>query len=125
MRIGLKKIIPLFVVSTVCAVLLRVLQITYITETKTGFFIKEFETLGNIITIGICLIAAVCVIYAALYKNREIYPVTVTKPFGIIHFFLAAAIIYESLFSPVSHAIHTWQILLQIIFGLLSALVFI
>lgn len=125
MRIGLKKIIPLFVVSTVCAVLLRVLQITYITETKTGFFIKEFETLGNIITIGICLIAAVCVIYAALYKKREIYPVTVTKPFGIIHFFLAAAIIYESLFSPVSHAIHTWQILLQIIFGLLSALVFI
>ncbi len=125
MKIGLKKIIPLFLVSTVCAVFLRVLQITQMTESSTGFFIKGFETIGNSVTIGIFVIAAICVIYAAVYKEKEIYPVTVTKPFGIIHFFLAAAIIYESLFSPVSNAIHTWQILLQIVFGLLSALVFV
>lgn len=124
MKIGLKKIIPLFLVSTVCAVLLRVLQITQMTESATGFFIKGFETLGNAVTIGIFVISAICVIYSSVYKGRGIHPVTVTKPFGIIHFFLAAAIIYESLFSPVSNAVHTWQILLQIIFGLLSALVF-
>lgn len=124
MKIGLKKIIPLFLVSAVCAVFLRVLQITQMTESETGFFIKNFETMGNAVTIGIFVIAAVCVIYSSVYKGREIGVITVTKPFGVIHFFLAAAIIYESLFSQVSGAIHTWQILLQVIFGLLSALVF-
>lgn len=123
MKVRLNKNILLFLVSTVCAVLLRVLQITQMTESSTGFLIKGFETIGNAVTIGIFVIAAVCVIYAAVSKDKEIYPVTVTKPFGVIHFFLAVAIIYESLFSPISNAIHTWQILLQMVFGLLSALV--
>ena len=125
MKIGLKKIIPLFLVSTVCAVFLRVLQLTQMTEPKTGFFIKSYAPLGNAVTIGIFVIAAICTIYAALYREREINPITVTRPFAVVHFVLALAIIYESLFSPVSGAIHTWQILLQIVFGLLSAIVFI
>lgn len=125
MNIGLKKFIPLITVSTVCAVFLRVLQLTQMTEAKTGFFIKNYEMLGNAITIAIFVIAAICVIYAALYKEKEINPITVTRPFAVVHFVLALAIIYESLFSPVSGAIHTWQILLQIVFGLLSTIAFI
>ena len=125
MKIGLKKIIPLFFISTVCAVFLRVLQITQMTESKTGFFIKEYELIGIAVTIVIFVIAAICTIYAALYKEKEVNPITVTKPFAVIHFILALAIVYESLFSPVSGAIHTWQVLLQMVFGLLSAIVFI
>ncbi len=123
MKARLNKNILLFLISTVCAVLLRVLQITQMTEAATGFFIKGFETIGNGVTIGIFVIAAICVIYAAYSKDKQIYPVTITKPFGVIHFFLALAILYESLFSNISNTIHTWQILLQMVFGLLSALV--
>ncbi len=124
MKIGLKKIIPLIFISSVCAVFLRVLQITQMTEVKTGFFIKGYEPMGIAVTIAIFVMAAICTIYAALYKDKEINKITVTKPFAVIHFILALAIVYESLFSPVSGAIHTWQILLQMVFGLISAIVF-
>ena len=124
MAVTLKKIIPLFCVATVCAVILRVIQITLITEAQTGFFLKGYELIGNIVTVAIFLFAAVTVIYTALYKEKEAKQISVSKPFAVLHFLLAAAIIYESLFAQISDVVHTWQILLQIIFGIISALVF-
>lgn len=124
MKVGLKKIIPLTIVSCFCTVFLRVIQITKITETQTGFFLREHAFLGNLVTVAIFVFAAISVIYSAFYKEKIAHPVTITKPFAVLHFLLAAAIIYESLFADVSQMIYTWQILLQIIFGILSALAF-
>ncbi len=124
MSVGSKKIIPLFSVATVCAVFLRVIQITLITEPETGFFLKGYELIGNLVTAAIMLFAAVTVIYTALYKGGSARKITVSKPFAVLHFILAAAIIYETLFAQISDVVKTWQILLQIIFGILSAIVF-
>ncbi len=124
MNIGLKKLLTITGVGTVCAIALRIMQIIFITETKTGFFIKGLETIGNIVTAAIILIIAVCTVYGAVYKEKEAEKAVITRPFGIVHFILAAAIIYESLFSTVATATETWKILLQMVFGLSAALVF-
>ncbi len=124
MNIGLKKLLTITGVGTVCAVVLRILQIVFMTEAKTGFFIKGFGVIGNAVTAAIILIIAVCTIYGATYKEKQVQKAVITKPFGIVHFVLAIAIVYESLFSTISANTQAWKILLQMVFGLSAALVF-
>ena len=124
MKIGFKKFIPLFLVSVICAVFLRVMQITQMTEPNNGFFYRGYESIGNIVTIGIFVIAAICVIYAALCKKSDINPIVITKPFAIIHFVMAAAILYETFASTFGGTIYAWQALFQMVFGLIAAIIF-
>ncbi len=124
MKTELKKLIALTGVGAVCAVVLRVLQIVFMLEADSGFFIKGLESMGNITTALIIFIIGVCTIYGACYKWDTPENTVITKPFGVLHFLLSAAIIYEALFSNFTADTQTWKILLQILFGLSAALVF-
>lgn len=123
MKTELKKLIALTGVGAVCAVILRVLQIVFMLEADSGFFKKGFETIGNVTTASIIFIIGVCTIYGACYKWDAPEKAVTTKTFGVLHFVLSAAIIYESLFSNVSADTQAWKILLQILFGLCAALI--
>lgn len=123
MNIGLKKLLTITGLGTVCAVALRILQILSMTEAETGFFIKGYGVIGNTVTAAIILIIAVCTVYGAIYKEKEAQKTVVTRPFSIVHFLLAGAIVYESLFSIVSADIQAWKMLLQTVFGLSAAIV--
>lgn len=125
MQKAIKKLFILGGIGTICALSLRMLQIVAISEAQTGFFSRDFAAFGTAISILIFAIIAAVGIYAISVKKTAGEPPVITKGFAVANFLLAAAIIYEALFAKVSASIPTWQLILQVFTGLLTAIAFL
>lgn len=121
-----KKTYFLTLGAVVCAVILRIIQINFVVDAKTGFFLSEFYGFGIAMSVTIF----VFVIAAAVFSGVTIRQIPSTvklipKGFAICNFIMALAVVYESFFAQVGGSIPAWQVLLQIVFGFLSAAVFV
>ncbi len=119
-----KRLIILGVAVTLCCAVLRSIQLIFMTDSATGFFHTAYEGFAGFVTLA--TVAAVlgltvcCRIYGAepLPDNRP------TVPFALGSFLMAAAVIYQTLFSAVGKTVPPWQLLSMLALGTLAAVLF-
>ncbi len=120
MKYKLRKFTVIAVLSAVCGAVLRVLQQLFVIESKTGFFKRGYDAVGNIITFSILAIIAVTSI---LWANSDFVPETFvkkTKTFAIFELLLSLAVIYDVVFTA-DLAAASWQANLLRIVGIVTA----
>lgn len=121
MKITLKKVGLITAFSMILSAALSLMLIKFIIEPETGFFYREYHTFGVWICVLIFVIALFCTVAAALTKKQPVKDAAPCKLFGIANFVMAAAVIYESLFTQIGATIPSWQTLIQVSLGLFSA----
>lgn len=125
MQNTLKRLLVLIGVGSLCAFVLRMIEIVAITEHDTGFFSRGYSAFGTAISIIIFVIILSSFIYSIGTRRQASNSPKMTKGFAIVNILLAIAIVYEALFAKVAVLVPTWQLILQIVCGLLSAIIFI
>ncbi|MBQ0084024.1 MAG: hypothetical protein KBS52_04590 [Clostridiales bacterium] len=125
MKFNLKKLGVITALGMILSAGLCFVLMKFAVEPQTGFFYREYHTLGVATCLLIFIIAAICMLVAALTKKAPNLSPAPCKSFGIGSIIMAAAVIYESLFTQVGATIPSWQTLLQVSFGLFCAAIFI
>lgn len=120
-----KRFVVIGTLGSFCAIIVRVIQVLFITEGDTGFFKKGYHGLGLAVSLFVFFIILAAAMYACFIPKRKIVPHKTTFYLAISEFLMAAAIVYEAIFSQIGSNVPAWQILLQMIFGLLSAGTFV
>lgn len=120
-----KRFVVIGILGAFCAIIVRVIQVLFITEGDTGFFKKGYHSIGLAASLFVLFIILTAAIYACFIPKRKIMPHKTTFYLAISEFLLAAAIVYEAIFSQIGRNVPSWQIFLQMVFGLLSAGTFV
>lgn len=120
-----KKILTAFWVLLPLSVILRLLQLLFTIETKTGFFLREYETFGNIMLIAIFLFAAISALFCFTTHRCPEKPPKVNIFLSIASFLLTASILIELQSETFPITVQWWLILLLKLTGLLSAAFFV
>lgn len=119
-----KKVYFLTLGAVICAVILRIIQMNFVIDAETGFFLSEFHGLGLAMSVTIFVFVLAVAIFSGLNRQIPASVCPITKGFAVCNFLMALAVIYEAFFAQVSSSVPSWQGVLQIIFGFLSAAVF-
>ena len=120
-----KKILTAFWVLLPLSVVLRLLQLLFTVETKTGFFLREYETFGNIMLIAIFIFAAISAIFCFTSHRCPENPPKVNVFLGVASFLLSASILIELQTETFPITVQWWLILLLKLTGLLTAAFFV
>lgn len=125
MKGNLKRFSILCAVATAAAIILRFIQIEFITEPETGFFYKNYRGLGIGISFAIFAVVIILIAASAIYGKKPDVYAKPKKFFAAGNIIMAAAVVYEALFSSVGNIVPSWQILFQMILGLICAAIFL
>ncbi len=125
MKGNVKKITVLGLAAGVTACVLRFIQLQFMVQAETGFFYREYSDFGIATSVIIVFAAISFAIGCAGYKG-ELFTFNKPRPImGIASFLMAASVFYQTLFSAIGSLVPSWQILLQIAFGLSCAVLFV
>lgn len=119
------KIMVMFGVGLVSCVVLRILQLFFVVDTVTGFFKKEFETVGNIMLVAVFVIALAAAFFAFTAHRSPEQPPRTNKILGIAAFLPAVSLVYQILGESFPASVQPWQLTLLKLTGLASALFFV
>ncbi len=118
----LNKILLLYLVALPISISLRFLQLLFTVEPATGFHTAQSGSMGTVLLILILLCSLAVAIFSALtYKQPD------NTPNGNIWLSLAAlglslSIAIETLYSPLSLPLFSWQNILLMLFALFTSL---
>ena len=91
------KFFILLTISTITSVVLRYVQVIFLTDAKTGFFSQNFGAIGHIFTAFIILSTAFCGVFGGLIDTKKLNPIPLNSLFfGISSFLLGATLILEA-----------------------------
>lgn len=124
MKGNLKRLLILCGTATVCAAVLRFIQLEFMTEPTTGFFYREYETFATVISVIILAVCVIVTVASAAVGKQPRMDAPQNKIFALGNFLMAAAVVYESLFSKVGEVVPSWQVLSQMVLGLVCAVLF-
>lgn len=119
-----KKIIFLFALFLPVSIVLRLVQLSFTVDYKTGFFVKQFESNGEAmlwVVLALCFVPALF----ALISHRN--PEKPTEPnvfLSTASFLMSTAVLYELFFEKFSNTVMSWQILAVKTTGMLTAVFF-
>lgn len=120
-----KKIILFFCIALPVSVLMRMLELYFTVDTKTGFFKPEYKSMGYYLLI---MIIAFCAVTALLcftsHRNPE-HPPKKNPVLGAASFLMAAGIGLELFAESFAGTVLKWQTSLLMVAGLASVLYFI
>lgn len=119
-----KKIVLFFSVALPVCIVMRLLQLIYIVETRTGFFKQEFESYGFYMLV---IIFAFAVIAAVFSFTSHRTPDTPPKPnlfMSIASVFISVSILFELFTEKFPAVVQGWQISLLNITGVATAIFF-
>lgn len=119
-----KKILLFFLVALPLSIALRLIQITYIVESATGFFLQEFEGFGNAMLAVIFAFCAAVAIFAFFSHRSPEQPVSSNIPISITAICYSFAILYELAAESFPPVVRPWQITLLNITGVATAAYF-
>ena len=120
-----KKILTAFWVLLPLSVILRILQLLFTVETKTGFFLREYETFGNIMLKAIFIFAAISALFCFTTHRCPENPPKVNVFLSIASFLLSASILIELQSETFPITVQWWLILALKLTGILSAAFFV
>ncbi len=119
-----KKIVFLFSVALPLCIVMRLLQLIHIVETKTGFFKPEFKNEG-IYMLAIIFAFAIAVVIFSFISHRA--PDAPPKPnifMSIASVLISLSILFELFTEKFPTAVHGWQIALLNVTGITAAVFF-
>jgi len=120
-----KKILLFFLVALPLSVALRFIQLTYIVEKSTGFFMQEFEMYGNYmlgVIFAFCLGVAIFAFFSHRSPEQPAEPNIVMSIAAVCFSF---SILYELAAEKFPAVVQGWQITLLNIFGVATAAYFV
>lgn len=83
-------------VTTVSAIIVKCIQIAFLTNAQNGFFYNDFETLGHLLTALVVAATAICALFGSFIKDRELSPIPKSNAlFGSAAFLLGISQITE------------------------------
>lgn len=120
-----KKIILFFCIALPASILMRLLELYFTIDTKTGFFKPEYKNIGYYLLI---LIIAFCTVTALLcftsHRNPE-HPPRKNPILGAASFLMAAGLGLDLFGESFVEAIMKWQTAVLMVSGLASIVYFI
>lgn len=120
-----KKIILFFCIALPLSVLMRMLQLYYTVELKTGFYKPEYQNAGLYLLLVILAFCAVTAVLSFTSHRNPEHPPRVSPPLTAASLLMAAAVCYELLHEVWSASVKQWQITLLILTGLGTVFFFI
>lgn len=120
-----KKILTMFWVLLPLSVILRLLQLFFTVDTKTGFFLREYETLGNIMLIGIFVFGFSAALFPFTSHRNPEHPPKVNIFLTVTSFSLALSILQELFTESFPVTVQWWLILILRLTGIVSSAFFI
>ena len=120
-----KNILLFFFVTLPVCICARFLQLIYIEDPSTGFFIRGYEFLGYFLTSLIIISCAINVFlsFTACKRPSKVPSVSITT--GISSIILGVSIGFEILTETFTHNIRIWQIVTLDILGIFAAVFFL
>lgn len=116
-----KKIILFFLVALPLSVALRIIQLTYIIETSTGFFRQEFEAYGGYMLAVIFAFSLAVAIFAFTSHRSPEHPPKPNIALSLTSAALGFSILYELAAESFPAVVQGWQITLLHITGIATA----
>lgn len=125
MKIPFKKAFILTCCSAVCFLLVRILQLLFCVETKTGFFKAGYIVIGTELSIVVFSFIFLCFLFSFLEKKvPSAYPKT-TLPLAIGYFVVALFVVFDLIFFPNTFSAPKIQKIIYLIFGIVTVATFL
>ncbi len=117
-----KRVIMFFLIALPVTAVLRLIQLRYIIDTKTGFFVQEYKTFGVAILALIFLVGLMFVVFSFTTHRSPDHPPLPNVFLSISSFISAFGILIETFFISTPNTVQTF---LLKIFAILTVLFFI
>ena len=122
MRYG--KISVLFWALMPLSVVLRLLQLIFTVDTKTGFFLREYENMGNIMLIATFIFAFAAAVFPFFSHRNPEHPPKINIFLTVTSVALAFSVLLELFTETFPITVQWWLILALRVTGLASAAFF-
>lgn len=120
-----RNILAFFLAALPVSVIIRMLQVMYVTEPVTGFVRRGFEGVNTVITVILVIAVFVTAILSFTAHRRPTKPPRSNPVLAVASFALSGCMAYEIINETFVSAVRYWQIILLDIFGMLAVLYFI
>lgn len=120
-----EKIILFFCIALPLSVSMRILQLYYTVELKTGFYKPEYQNAGLYLLLVILAFCAVTAVLSFTSHRNPEHPPRITPPLTAAALFFAAAVCYELFHEVSSASVKPWQMTLLTLTGFGAVLFFI
>lgn len=121
MKIPFKKAFILSVSSAACFLLMRILQLVFCVEAKTGFFKAGFIGIGTELSVVIFVITLICTVFSFLEKKAPAKFPETSLPLAVGYLVLGAGVILDLIFFPATFSAMLFQKIIYLVFGTVSA----
>lgn len=121
----LSKITAFFCIGTPICVALRIFQVLFTIELKTGFYTKEYEVIGKVISAVIFAFCVFLYLFCFKYYKSPEKPPKQNIVLSVTAIGLAAVTVAQSFFDTGITLSSAWQILIIKIIGIITAFYFI
>lgn len=120
-----RNILAFFLAALPVSIIIRLLQVLYVTEPVTGFVKKGFEGVNALMVIIMVIAVSVTAILSFTAHRQPTKPTRFNPLLAVASFALGGSMAYEIINETFVSAVRYWQIILLDIFGMLSVLFFI
>lgn len=117
-----KRVLLAYGVSLATALAVRTIQLFYVVEPETGFFRREYQTVGNWMTAFLILALLVTAAMACFSPPPQRQPGAPGRVAAVAAMATGLALVYETLWNDFVPLMPTWVLTVELIFALLGAL---
>ena len=119
------KILTIFSVLLPLSVILRIFQLIFTVDTKTGFFLREYEKSGGIMLGGILIFALAAALFPLISHRSPDHAPEINIFLTVSSFLLAFSILLELFTESFPVTVQLWLVIILRITGLASAAFFV
>lgn len=119
-----KKVLLFFWIALPVSVVMRLLQLLFTIDTRTGFFKPEYENIGFYLLIMIVAICAVTVCLCFTTHRNPVRPPEQNRPLGVVSLIMAVALTQELFTESFAGTVLKWQSAALAVTGLAAVVYF-
>ena len=116
-----KRILLFYGASLFVALLIRTMQLLFVIEPDTGFFYREYQTVGQWMTVFLIAALFFTAFLACFHRRRPSGPPVPNRLLGVVSILSGLTMVYEVLFSDFSRLLSGATLTVELILAVLAA----